>query len=320
MRSLRWLSVVLVLAFHVIGVAGPRPAVAQIHWTVAPEFAPPAAGSAGPGGDPEFGDLDADGDYDLIYGAVLQSYRNLGTPEAPSWEEDSSLIEGVEYLQCMTACLADLDADGDLDLSAGLLYGEAFPLWYWVNVGTPAEPVWQLQYSMYEDLPPGNWTCPELADLDGDGDLDLMLAVAWGLRVYRNEGTPEAPSWERDDGLAEGISVSHAYVHPSAGDLDGDGDLDLVIGGRWGEGPIVCYENVGTPQAPLWAENESMLEGVDRDVEGNGVDLADLDADGDPDLLSRQSPGGAVVYLNCGPITPVEPTTWGRIKGLFRER
>lgn len=319
MASLRWLNAVLAVLFLVIGAAGPRPAVAQIHWTVAPEFAPPGAGAAGPGGDPEFGDLDADGDFDLIYAAVLQSYRNVGTPGAPSWQEDSSLIEGVQYLQCMTVCLADLDADGDLDLSAGLLNAEAFPLWYYENVGTPEDPIWQMENSMYGDLLPGSWTCPELADLDGDSDLDLLLASSCELRAYRNEGTPETPSWQRDDTFVNGILLPQPYVDPTLGDLDGDGDPDLVLGGRWGEGPIVCYENAGTPQAPMWAENESMLEGVDRDVEGNGVDLADLDADGDPDLLSRQSPGGAVVYLNCGPITLVEePSTWGKIKAVFR--
>jgi hypothetical protein len=205
--------------------------------------------------------------------------------------------------------------------SAGLLNAEAYPLWYYENVGTAMGPVWLIWNSMYDDLPPGSWTCPELADLDDDGDLDLVLAVEWGLCAYRNEGTPEVPSWQRDDGLVDGIPVPCAYFDPNLGDLDGDGDLDLVLGGRFYEGPIVCYENIGTAQIPVWVENETMLEGVDRDVEGLGLELADLDGDGDPDLLSRHSPQQSVVYLNCGPITPVEhASSWARIKRLFRER
>lgn len=316
MERVRWPSVLLPLALCLLGVAGSQPADAQVYWIVAPEFAPPATGS-----NPEFGDLDGDLDQDLIYAVVLQSYRNVGTPYVPSWQQDNSLVEGVQYLVCMTVSLADLDADGDLDLSAGLLNGEAYPLWYWENVGTAAAPAWQMQNGMYGDLAPGCWTCPDLGDLDGDGDLDLMLAEQGGRRGYRNTGTHELASWKRDDALVGGISVPYWYFDPTLGDLDGDGDLDLVISGRTGESPIVCYENAGTPQVPVWLENEALLDGVDRDVGSFGVGLADLDGDGDLDMLSWQNPGGTVVYLNCGPTTLVEQaSTWGRIKGLFREQ
>ena len=292
----------------------PQSATAQIYWTEAPEFAPPWTGC-----NPEFGDLDGDGDFDLIYAIILHSYRNAGTAYVPSWQQDDSLVEGIEYVSCMTTCLADLDADGDLDLSVGMLYGEAYPLKYYENVGSATQPVWQQQNSMYESLSPGSWTCPELADLDGDGDLDLLLAVEWGLRAYRNTGTPEEPSWTRDGTLREGLSVPCAYSDPNLGDLDDDGDLDLVLGGRWGGGPIICYENSGTSQTPSWMENEGLLTGVDRFVNGSGLDLADIDADGALDLLVIDS-WGATFYLNRGSVTPVEPSSWGRIKGLFRQR
>jgi hypothetical protein len=315
MKLPRWLCGVLLVLLFLLGVLTTQYATAQIYWTEAPEFAPPWTGY-----NPEFGDLDADGDFDLIYGVVLQSYRNVGSPSFPSWQRDDSLVEGVEYVNCMTTCLADLDADGDLDLSVGTLYIGAYPLFYYENVGSATQPVWQPQNSMYESLSPGSWTCPELADLDDDGDLDLLLAVEWGLRGYRNTGTPEEPSWTRDGTLVDGISLPHGYVDPNLGDPDGDGDLDLVLGGRHYGGPIICYENSGTPQTPTWVENESLLEGVDRDVEGYGLDLADLDGDGDVDMLSREAEDGPVFYLNRGSVTPVEPSSWGRIKGLFRQR
>ncbi len=294
-------------------VLSPALAVAQIYWIEAPEFAPPSTGHI-----PEFGDLDADGDIDLIYAVVLQSYRNVGSASVPSWQQDDSLVAGVDYVNSMTTCLADLDADGDLDLSVGMLYGEAYPLFYYENVGGAAYPVWQQQNSMYHDLTPGSYTCPELADLDDDGDLDLLLAVTWGIRAYRNNGTPQTPSWTRDDSLVD-VPPPYECLDPNLGDLDGDGDLDLVLGGRWYDSPIMCYENVGTPQVPVWLENETMLDGVDRDVEGHGLDLADLDGDGDLDLLSWQSPQGAVAYANCGSVTLVEQlSTWSGIKKLFR--
>jgi hypothetical protein len=287
-------------------------ATAQIYWTEAPEFAPPNTG-----GTPEFGDLDGDGDYDLIYAIILHSYRNVGSPFLPSWQQDDSLVEGVEYVNSMTTCLADLDADGDLDLSVGELNG--WPLLYYQNIGSATQPVWQHDDSIYDGLYPASWTCPELADLDDDGDLDLVLAVYQGLRTYRNTGTPEVPSWIRDDSLVDGVSLPHGYVDPNLGDLDGDGDLDLVLGSRYGDSPIVCFENIGTAQAPEWGENEDLLTGVPRLVGSWGLDLADLDADGDVDLLVIRG-NGPKVYLNRGSVTPVEPSSWGRIKGLFRQR
>ena len=302
MKVRRWLcGGVLPVLLFLLGVLTSQSATAQIYWIEAPEFAPPWTGHT-----PEFGDLDGDGDYDLVYAVVTQSYRNVGSPSLPSWQQDNSLGEGVEYVNCMTTCLADLDGDGDLDLSVGALSIGAYPLFYYENVGSATLPVWQRDDSMYETLSTANWTCPELADLDDDGDLDLMLAVAWGLRGYRNTGTAELPSWIRDDSLVEGVSLPYAYSDPNIGDLDDDGDLDLVIGGRSYGSPIMCYENSGSAQSPTWIENESMLTGIDRDVECLGLDLADLDGDGDLDMLSCQAEAGRVIHLNHGLLSEAE--------------
>jgi hypothetical protein len=313
MEGRQSLRILLPVVLCLLGAPGPQRAVGEVYWAEAPELAPPATGQP-----PEFGDLDGDSDYDLVYGAVLQSYRNVGTLSLPSWQQDNSLVEGVEYLVCMTVCLADLDADGDLDLSAGLLNGEGFPLWYWENVGTAGDPVWQMQNAMYGDLPPGICTCPELADLDDDGDLDLVLALYGNLVAYRNTGTADLPSWTPDDSLVDGVSWAYLEIDPNLGDLDSDGDLDMVLGSRWGDSPIMCFENTGTAQEPAWIESEDLLTGVDRFVGTWGLDLADIDGDGDVDLLALVNSVGPVVYLNCGPITPMEPSTWGRIKAVFK--
>jgi hypothetical protein len=312
MTRWRWLRATPLLLPCLAGVLIAQPASAQTYWVEAPEFAPPSTGDT-----PELGDLDGDLDNDLIYAVVLQSYRNVGTPISPLWEQDDSLVEGVDYLVCMTVCLADLDADGDLDLSAGMLSGGGYPLAYYENIGSATQPVWQGQHSMYEDLQPGNWTCPELADLDDDGDVDLVLAVEWGLRAYRNEGTPQVPFWQRDDSLAEGVWLPHGYVVPALGDLDGDDDLDMILGSQYFDSPIACFENMGTAQAPSWIENEDLLIGVPLTVGTWGLDLADLDDDSDCDLLVIRG-NGPRVYLNCGTITLIEATTWSMIKTIFR--
>lgn len=305
------------LLLVLLGVIVAQSSLAQVYWVEATHFAPPWTGY-----NPDFADLDGDGDLDLVYAVVTQSYRNVGSPTVPSWLRDDSLVSGVNYEQCMTACFADLDADGDLDLSVGRLNGELHALLYYENVGSAAQPVWRwdLTMNMYGSLPPGYVTCPELADLDGDGDFDLILATTHNFFGYRNTGTPEVAAWSEDGSLVEGLPSPSPTGDPCCGDLDGDGDLDLVIGGRWAEGPTRSFENTGTSQSPIWVRNDNLLTGVERDVVGYGLDVADIDGDGDPDILSCEEVAGSVLYLNQGPSTPVDQSSWGRIKALFRQR
>lgn len=317
MKLPRWLCSLLSVLLFLLGVLATQPATAQIYWIEAPEYAPPQTGY-----NPEFGDLDGDGDFDLIYAVVTQAYRNAGSSAIPSWLSDDSLVGGVDYENSMTVCFADLDADGDLDLSVGMFYGSAYPLFFYRNIGSATQPVWQRDDSMYNSLPPGAYTCPELADLDDDGDLDLILPGIgnFSLRGYRNVGTSEAAMWSEDNSLVQGVNTPSLISDPNCSDLDGDGDLDLVLGGREADGPIKCFENTGTPQSPTWVQNDDLLSGVELDVEGGGLDVADIDGDGDLDILSCEEVAGSVVYLNQGPSTPVDQSSWGRIKALFRQR
>jgi hypothetical protein len=313
MASLRWLCTVLAVLFLPLEVAGLREATAEVYWIEAPEFAPPWTGYI-----PELGDLDGDDDHDLIYARVLHSYRNVGSPALPSWGQDDSLVVGVSHVSGMTTCLADLDDDGDLNLSVGQTYGEVWSVLYYRNTGSSTQPVWQNDNSIYEGVY-GSETHPELADLDDDGDLDLVVSITSDLRAYRNTVTPEAPIWTREDSLLSGMSLLYGLADQNFADVDADGDLDAVIGSKYFGGPIMCFENAGTPQAPVWVENESMLVGVERDIAGLGLDLADLDGDGDPDLLVKEAEAEPVVYLNVGPITLVEPeVSWSAIKAMFR--
>jgi hypothetical protein len=314
MRLPRALSVVLAVMLSLPIVLASLPAPAQIFWIEAPDCAPPSTGIP-----PEFGDLDGDGDSDLIYGVVLHSYRNVGTPFVPSWQRDDTLVAGVEYVNCMTTCLADLDADGDLDLSVGQLEGEVWSVLYYRNVGNSMQPIWQADNSMYETLPLYPLTHPELADLDGDDDLDLVVSSNAHFRAYRNTGTPVMPVWTADSSLIDGIAPAYWMADQNFGDVDADGDLDIVLGSREGDGPIMCFENTGTVHEPAWVENEDLLTGVDRLVATWGLDLADIDGDGDVDLVLFDESVGSVVYLNCGSVTSAEqPMTWGAIKAMFK--
>ncbi|MEL6613477.1 MAG: T9SS type A sorting domain-containing protein, partial [Bacteroidota bacterium] len=151
------------------------------------------------------------------------------------------------------------------------------------------------------------------ADLDSDGDLDLVgpngAATSYGSTgrptYFENVGTPEVPVFEQRFGEANPLSVvTNAVSGMAFGDGDGDGDLDLVAGVfDEFDRTLRTYRNVGTPSAPRF-----VLLSRDRDPLGwvTGTSdltpvLVDLDADGDLDLAFGSDGDGVRYFENVTP-------------------
>ncbi len=232
----------------------------------------------------QFGDVDLDGDLDLVYAGQSDSVENNQRVSLTTvWLNDgdggySQGFDGVEGVNNGDLELADLDGDGDLDLlltgaatdgdPRTLLYRNDHPLDF-IDTGA------QIQALKSSNL--------ALGDVDRDGDLDLALGglSASGLyaAMFTNDG---GVLTQREDVALPGIIAGDF----TWADYDNDQDLDLIVSGNNGATSLLqVFENTigqAAPDSAFELLTLSNLSGVDF----SAVSAADPDGDGDLDLIS----------------------------------
>ena len=266
---------------------------------------------------PFFGDLDADGEWDLLLGngssTRVDYFRNLGVGVPPHFQRDTSILAsiyagGTAGTNSDYPVMVDMDGDGDLDLVIGGFNG----LLYYNNVGDTLAPQWQRIDSLFAaiNVEIGTDAKPALADLDGDGDPDLLVGIGESLFGgppagvtfgYRNVGSPSAPSFIRDSTLVLGIPDIGLNSYPTLADIDGDGDFNLLLGRDLQT--LVYFRNTGSTAAPIWTSNATTFNVVEATTYWKQPTLCDLDHDGDLDLTYGTSDGTLFHYENLGSST-----------------
>jgi hypothetical protein len=244
---------------------------------------------------PTFADIDADGDWDLFVGnreGRICLFRNDGSADSPMWTNVSDHYDSIDAGSESAPILVDIDADSDLDLFAG---NENGTLSFYRNLGTEDAPEWDLVSENHGSIDVGACSTPAFVDLDADGDFDLLLGEENGnINFYRNIGNRTSPDWEL---ISDNYSSIHAGKRssPAFGDIDGDSDLDLLIGQD--EGKILFYENQGTVYLPWWALVTENYLFIDVGTHCTPA-LVDIDGDGDMDLFSGEYEGNINFYRN----------------------
>ncbi|HSP88049.1 MAG TPA: T9SS type A sorting domain-containing protein [Ignavibacteriaceae bacterium] len=265
----------------------------------------------------DFADIDNDNDYDLFWGdffgrsiyfiqnngnattAVMDTpYTFSGYPQ----NKDSVWTSGFNMPR-----LADIDSDNDLDFFVSVLYDPTVPqsLMFYRNLGTTENPDLNLENENFlKTLDVGGKSSPVFIDIDSDEDLDLFTGsekITNGtLHFFENIGTSINPSFILNDSSYFGIE-GDLTITPSFGDIDDDGDYDLLVGEFIGR--FSLYENTGTQFSPNF-----QLVGQLRDSSNNFISvgnyarpfLIDIDNDSDPDLITGGFNGHIRLYRNIG--------------------
>ena len=229
---------------------------------------------------PALGDLDADGDPDLVAGGAAGSIRTFENRRG-----EFVTRQGTELFANVSGkwpTFGDVDADGDVDLVVGN-YGATR---YFENNGSATSPSYVQRTGSQNPFGSINGAQPALGDLDGDGDLDLVTPIGFSdaLHYFENTGSAASPAFVERTGSAN--PVHGLYGRATVGDLDGDGDLDLVVGGYY-FGPQYV-ENTGSPTVPAFVKRlgaQSPLSGKYAGVDP-APSLGDFDGDGDLDLVA----------------------------------
>ena len=230
-----------------------------------------------------YGDFDHDGDTDIFYAPrddpprhlPAELYVNDGGRE---FSLDAGFMDGnpPRMTSPTKALPGDFNGDGRLDIfvTAAQHGGSAESPYVILSSGGG-------EYTRMVDVGMGHNTAATSADVDADGDLDVIVTDP--PSVLFNDGNGSFGRGQSPEGVQVEVRLGQFVTAAELVDVDIDGYVDLLVGGHEHEAPTQI----------LWGDSTGLYS-TDRrmtipEVGGHGVirdiDVSDVDADGDRDIV-----------------------------------
>lgn len=230
----------------------------------------------------QVGDLDSDGDADIVAASTTNDaiyvFENPG--EAGDTFTQHTVATAVDGARGVT--LSDLNGDGFLDIIGTAIHGDYA---FWLRADSQAS--WNYQFNTIAtnlDLALG----VSVTDVDGDGDQDVIVAsrldntVAW----YENlDGSAQSFS----ENLITTSAIHASYAQPA--DIDGDGDMDILVSSVEDDGITLWLNTDGTGKNFV---NTYQTKAIDYPINATPVDV---DGDGLLDIVAAGFASNNVVWI-----------------------
>jgi len=260
---------------------------------------------------PALADPDGDGDQDLLIGNVdgqFSFYENAGSTTTPAFRWRTDAFQGIRVGFAATPAFADIDGDGDGDLFSGSFLGN---IAFYENRGTPQNPALVLRTAQLENIDVGNASAPHFADLDRDGDKDLLVGGSSpeAISIFENLGNANAPRFALRKQIRHTVPVGDGK--PFLYDVNKDGILDLLVGQR--NGRILYYHGTSAPGGDDFVLSQSVFAGIQVGAAAAPA-LVDLNGDGHLDLIVGEEAGGLNYFRGVAGSAVAAPQ---RVPGAF---
>ena len=239
-------------------------------------------------------DLDADGDVDVVHGALLGDMVAWHENDGGSPPTFTTHLVSDQAFGTWSIYATDMDGDSDVDLVSAAVIHSRIAWWESDGAETPT-------FTEHVITNTAKWAQSAHAeDIDGDGDKDIVSAS-------RDDNTI---AWFESDGLTPPtftkIFIKQALGAKSvyATDIDGDSDIDVVGAARLSD-KVAWYENNGAADPLL--EERIITTNADGAI---SVYATDVNDDGDIDVLSASDQDNRIAWYESNGGTPPTFSEW----------